>query len=106
MEHHWSDCAVHNEPESPNLPCDCGGLELSENLTHTPVILRIARTRGLATFLDNVHRKRLVERHHLPANRLVADTATTNLIDPHTGVVSGGNAYSMDFNHARKAVIF
>lgn len=20
---HWSDCAVHNEPATPNGPCDC-----------------------------------------------------------------------------------
>lgn len=27
---HWSDCAVHNEPDTPNGPCDCGGLSGDE----------------------------------------------------------------------------
>jgi len=105
MEQHWSDCAVYNEPESPNRPCDCGGLELSENLTHPPVVLRITRTGGLASFLDDVHRKRFVEGHHLPANRLVADATAPNLIDPHARVSSGRDADRMDFNDTDEAVI-
>jgi len=32
MEVHWSDCAVNNGPAYPAGPCDCGMLELTENL--------------------------------------------------------------------------
>jgi hypothetical protein len=26
MTHHWSSCAVHNEPALPAGPCNCGGV--------------------------------------------------------------------------------
>lgn len=28
---HQSDCAVHNEPEAPAGPCDCGGIDLPDD---------------------------------------------------------------------------
>ena len=32
MIEHWSDCAVHNEPATPNGDCNCGGFVATQNI--------------------------------------------------------------------------
>ena len=35
---HWSDCAIYNEPAYPTGPCNCGGLDLAEDASHSVVV--------------------------------------------------------------------
>lgn len=87
MHGHWSDCAVYNEPET--APCDCGGLELSEDSFHTFIVLRISLPGRLGDFLRKVYRESLVESHHFPTDGFVTDAATGGLINSHARIVSG-----------------
>lgn len=105
MRGHWSDCAVHNEPTEPAAPCDCNGLELSVDDAHTPVVLRIALPGAMGDFLREMHREGFIESHHLPADRLVADTAASDLINAHTWVTGRRNADGMNFDDALETAI-
>ncbi len=48
---HYSDCAVHNEPLTPNGPCDCGGFDLPDVAPDTTITLRSEKPGALGDFL-------------------------------------------------------
>lgn len=43
---HYSDCAVHNEPLTPNGPCDCGGFVLPDGGFDTSITMRSDKPGG------------------------------------------------------------
>lgn len=40
---HWSDCAVHNEPELDAGPCDCGGYTPGQKPPASPASIILER---------------------------------------------------------------
>ena len=95
---HWSDCAVHNGPAYSPGACDCGGLHLTDNSLHGPISATITRPGGLRRLSQKNEAQSLVESQHFPADRLIMDTAASNLPNPHHLVTSGTNTNSMHLN--------
>ena len=105
MRGHWSDCAVHNEPESPNGLCNCEGLELSEDGAHAFVPGRVALAWSKALLFSEMHGESLVHGHHFPTDGLVADAPAAHLIDPHTRISGGRDADGVNLDHPRESVV-
>ena len=86
---HWSDCAIYNGPAYPAGPCDCGALDLADDVFHLPVVPLVARSGCQRSLVENNGTSRLIEPQQLPSHRLVADTPAPNLPNPHDGMVGG-----------------
>lgn len=105
MKGHWSDCAVNNTPALPTGPFDCGGLELALDSGHDfiPALVPLSGREGL--LLGEGRPRGFIQPQQLPADRLMADAAPGNLPDAHDLAVLFGDAYGVDLNVSRIAVI-
>lgn len=105
MNRHWSDCAIHNAPALPAGPCDCGGLELADDTSHSTIPPLVTWPGGQGAFPSDGNSARFVEPEQLPADRLIADAAATGLPDAHDSIVRLSEADSVDFDTAEVAIV-
>lgn len=77
MEVHWSDCAVNNGPAYPAGPCDCGMLELTENLAEQWVAASIADARSGGLLVQNPVADGFIEKQDFPTCPLVTDAGAS-----------------------------
>lgn len=99
---HLSDCTY---PETSK--CDCGWTEskLASYLPHDFVATAIASTGRFGFFVGDSGSECFIETEQLPASALVAYAAAANLPDPHEVIAIFADPNSMDFYHAREAVV-
>src|ERR1039458_5402896 len=98
----WSDCAIYNGPAYPPGPCNCGGLELTQDSCHFSIPALVAGPGGVGLLLKQSNPDSLVNTQQFPANRLVVNTSTPDLPDTHHGVTSGADSNGVDLNISRK----
>lgn len=97
---HLSDCSAYDTGA-----CDCGGLDLAIDTAHGLVPVFIASTGCFGVFIQYVGGECFVEPEYLPADRLIALAAASDLIGPHDVMPGGAFADGVDLNDAREAVI-
>ena len=102
---HWSDCAVNNAPSLEPGPCDCGGLKLTDDVLHHPIVPPVTRSWGLGSFVQDGESKSLIQPEKLPPNGFVVDAAAANLPDTHHGVAFLGSTNSVDLHGSGKTVV-
>jgi hypothetical protein len=102
---HWSDCAVYNGPAFPAGPCDCGGLDLTDDPGHGPVTAAVSAPRSSRFLVEDGQRPSLIEAQEFPANRLVADAASPHLPNPHDGISAISEAAGVDLDVSSVAVV-
>ena len=105
MKEHWSDCAIYNGPALEPGPCDCGGLELTEDADHNFVPTLVATPRGLGPFFGDRGTSGFIKPQELPADPLIADATAANLPNAHDGIAVFGEADRVDLNDSEIAVI-
>lgn len=69
-------------------PCDCGGLELTDDAGHGSVATSVVGSGSMRPDVGNASPSCLVEAQELPADRVVAHAPTAYLPDPHDSVSS------------------
>jgi hypothetical protein len=102
---HYSDCAVHNAPAYAPGPCDCGGLELTEDAGHSLVARLVPGTGSSGFLVSDGDAPGFVQPHELPADRLVVNATAPDLPDAHNGISRCACPHCMNFDDPSEAVI-
>lgn len=105
MKGHWSDCAIYNAPACEPGPCDCGGLELADDVPHTLVAPFVALPGSEGLVGEQEGGKSFVQPQQFPADRLASDTSAPDLPHTHRKIASSAEANGVDLYIAREPVV-
>ena len=105
MREHWSDCAVNNGAAMPTGPCDCGGLELADDVLEPFVVPLVPASRSSGTFIEDHRADCLLQQEHLPSDGLVVNATPAHLPNPSGVVIGGIDSAGVNLDDSRKSMV-
>jgi hypothetical protein len=105
MEHHWSSCAIYNEPAYQPEGCDCGGLDPAAYIRYRRIFGVVPDPGSLRSFVEDGELPSLIEAEQLPRLSSPASTASSNLECAQERRSVIGSADDVGFDDSCKAVV-